>query len=154
MSRDARAEALREQAGCGTHREQTSGLLAYVDGVPAGWVAVEPRAAYLRLRAARYPWLGRDEDRDDDRVWAITCFVVRRDFRGRGLMSALAVAAVDHARARGACAVEGYPRVVAPAADTPAGALFVGTVRAFEAAGLRMVSTPTPRRRVMRRELT
>jgi hypothetical protein len=61
----------------------TSGLVAYVDGEPAGWVAVEPRTEYPGLRTSRVPWSGRDEDNDDDRTWAVTCFVVRRSSRGR-----------------------------------------------------------------------
>ncbi len=152
MSPAARAEALRAQAGCGDEQASTSGLLAFVDGEPAAWVAVEPRAHYVRMRSMRIPWLGRDEDPDDDGVWAITCFVVRREHRGRGLTRALAIAAVDHARSHGAAAVEGYPRVVEPGA-TLGGELYVGPVSAFAAAGMSEVSAPTPKRRVMRIDL-
>lgn len=42
--------ALLEQAGCGTSGP-TSGLLGYVDGEPAGWVAVDPRKNYPRILA-------------------------------------------------------------------------------------------------------
>jgi hypothetical protein len=38
---------------------------------PAGWVAVEPRTAYPKLRTSRVPWSGRDEDKDDDGVWQV-----------------------------------------------------------------------------------
>ncbi|MDN4483133.1 GNAT family N-acetyltransferase [Demequina lignilytica] len=147
--REARAATLEEQAGCGRPDAPTSGLLAYVDGEPAAWVAVEPRTAYPRLRTARIPWSGRDEDRDDAGVWAITCFVVRKGFRGRGLARALAVAAVEHAREGGATAVEGYPRT----GDATESDLFVGSIGIFAAAGLEVVSRPTPARAVMRLEL-
>ncbi|WP_062385206.1 GNAT family N-acetyltransferase [Demequina iriomotensis] len=147
--REARDDALVAQAGCGSPGAPTSGLLAYVDAEPAGWVAVEPRTAYPRLRTARIPWSGRDEDRDDAGVWAVTCFVVRRGFRGRGLAKALAVAAVAHARAGGASAVEGYPRVEGGNVSD----LFVGSASVFAAAGMREVSRPTPARAVMRVEL-
>ncbi|WP_062308219.1 GNAT family N-acetyltransferase [Demequina subtropica] len=148
--REARDDALVAQAGCGRpDAATTSGLVAYVDGEPAGWVAVEPRTAYPRLRTARIPWSGRDEDKDDAGVWAVTCFVVRKGYRGRGLATALAGAAVAHARSSGAAAVEGYPRVE----GGDASALFVGTRSLFEAAGLREVSRPTPGRAVMRAEL-
>ncbi|SEJ52941.1 GNAT family N-acetyltransferase [Demequina mangrovi] len=147
--REARDEALVAQAGCGLPDAPTSGLVAYLDDEPVGWVAVEPRTAYPRLRTARIPWTGRDEDKDDAGVWAITCFVVRRGFRGRGVAGALAVAAVAHARALGARAVEGYPRVE----GGDASALFVGTRSVFEAAGMAEVSRPTPGRAVMRMEL-
>ncbi len=147
-----RAAALHQQAGCGRRdATSTSGLLAYVDGEPAGWVAVEPRTAYPRLRRARVPWAGRDEDRDDAGVWTITCLVVRRGFRRRGLARAMAVAAVDHARRHGATAVEGYPRI---AEGSPSeSALYVGTPGIFAAAGMTEVSRPTPQRVVMRIDL-
>ena len=43
---DERAARLRAQTGCG-HPEAraTSGLVAYLDGEPVGWCAVEPRTA-------------------------------------------------------------------------------------------------------------
>jgi len=77
---------LRAQTACGdTNAATTSGLVAYVHDDPAGWVAVEPRTAYPKLRTSRVPWSGRDEDRGDDGIWAVTCFVVRKGYRGRGL---------------------------------------------------------------------
>src|SRR5207245_3549510 len=68
---------LRTQTQCGQpDSETTSGLVAYLDGEPVGWCAVEPRTAYPRmLRNNRVPWEGRSEDRTDDSVSAVTCFV-------------------------------------------------------------------------------
>ena len=81
-----------------------------------GWCAVEPRTAYPRLlRKTRVPWDGRAEDKTDDSVWAVTCFVTRAGFRRRGISRALARAAVDFARERGARALEGYPMIDEPA---------------------------------------
>ena len=124
------------------------GLIAYLDREPAGWCAVEPRTAYQRL--GRVPWTGRDEDKDDETVWAVTCFVVRVGYRGQGLMYELARAAVDFARDRGAKAVEGYPMLLDPGQTATWGELFVGTPQAFATAGLEEVSHPTKRRLVMR----
>src|SRR5919205_919486 len=66
---------LRQQTDCGNPAsEETSGLVAYLDGEPVGWCAVEPRTAYMGLaRVFRVPWEGRDEDKHDDTVWAVTC---------------------------------------------------------------------------------
>ena len=57
------AARLREQTECGHPRSSTtSGLVAYLDGEPAAWCAVEPRPAYPRmLRNVRVPWEGRAE---------------------------------------------------------------------------------------------
>ncbi|HTJ39660.1 MAG TPA: GNAT family N-acetyltransferase [Dactylosporangium sp.] len=142
-----RAERLREQ----TRAPSTSGLVAYLDGEPAGWCAVEPRTAYPRLRTARVPWAGRDEDRADPGVWAVACFVTRTGFRRRGVSRALAAAAVDFARRRGATALEGYPIVKEPGQEFAwIGELYVGTHTAFADAGFAEVSRPTARRAVMR----
>ena len=128
----------------------TSGLVAYAGDEPVGWVAVEPRTAYPKLRSSRVPWAGREEDRDDEEVWAVTCFVVRPGFRRRGLTYHLARATVPHARDRGARAVEGYPMVVPPGKVVTWGELHVGARQVFEEAGFRQVSAPTLRRVVMR----
>jgi hypothetical protein len=83
---EERTAMFRAQTACGDpNAAATSGLVAYVDDEPAGWVAVEPRTAYPKLRTSRVPWSGRDEDKGDDGVWAVTCFVVRKGYRGRGL---------------------------------------------------------------------
>lgn len=120
--------------------------LAYCDGEPAGWCAVEPRTAYPRLLRMRVPWAGREEDTADDGVWAVTCSVVRRGYRRRGIASALARAAVEFARERGARAVEGYPKVTRAGEELGTAALYVGSSDLFAAAGFREVSRPTPRR--------
>ncbi|MFG2053827.1 GNAT family N-acetyltransferase [Micromonospora sp. NPDC048930] len=148
---EVRAERLRDQTDCGDPGAgDTSGLVAYLDGEPVGWCAVEPRTAYPRLRFTRVPWTGRDEDRDDPGVWAVTCFVTRVGFRRRGVSRALARAAVDFARSRGARAVEGYPMILPPGREASWGELYVGSRSIFADAGFVEVSHPTPRRVVMR----
>jgi GNAT superfamily N-acetyltransferase len=124
--------------------------VAYVDGDPAGWVAVEPRTAYPKLRTSRVPWSGRSEDKDDERVWAVTCFTVRKGYRGRGLTYPLAQATIDHAHKRGARALEAYPMVTQPGNVVTWGEVHVGTRQVFEEAGFREVSHPTLRRVIMR----
>ncbi|MBA2337638.1 MAG: GNAT family N-acetyltransferase [Acidimicrobiia bacterium] len=150
--REERAMRLRQQTDCG-HPESgtTSGLVAYVDGEPVGWCAVEPRTAYAGLlRVFRVPWDGRHEDKTDDSVWAVTCFVTRPGYRGQGVSYALARAAVAFARDRGARAIEGYPMIVPPGRQITWGELLVGTRSIFAAAGFTEVSHPTKRRVVMR----
>src|SRR5690349_7304473 len=73
---EALADRLREQTNCGDPgAEHTSGFLAYLDGEPVAWCAIEPRPNYDRLLGMPIPWKGRDEDKTDDGVWAVTCFV-------------------------------------------------------------------------------
>jgi hypothetical protein len=128
-----RAWRLREQTGCGDPGvEATSGLVAYLDGEPVGWCALEPRSVYVHLLGSRVVWAGRDEDPADDGVWAVTA------------------AAVDFARRRGARALEGYPMITQPGQQITWGELYVGSRNSFAAAGFAEISRPTARRVVMR----
>ena len=147
-----RAQRLQEQADCGHPRSgRTSGLVAYLDGEPVGWCAVEPRPAYIGLvRNSRVPWEGRDEDKGDESVWAVTCIFVRVVFWGCGVACALAKAAVAFARERGARALEGYPIVTRPGQQITWDEAHPGGPSVFEAAGLVEVHRPTLRRRVLR----
>lgn len=77
----------------------------------------------------------------------MTCFVTRAGFRRRGVSRALARAAVDFARVRGARVVEGYPMTTTNAILEE---LHVGTRDIFADAGFVEVSRPTLRRAVMR----
>jgi GNAT superfamily N-acetyltransferase len=146
-----RTAMLRAQTACGDpDAAATSGLVAYLDGEPAGWVAVEPRTAYPKLRTSRVPWTGRTEDKDDDGVWAVTCLVVRKGYRGQGLTYPLARATVDFARRRGARALEAYPMITHPGKEITWGELHVGARQVFAEAGFAEVHHPTLRRVVMR----
>lgn len=150
-TQEQRTAMLRAQTACGRpDAATTSGLVAYVDDDPAGWVAVEPRTAYPKLRTSRIPWRGRSEDKDDHDVWAVTCFVVRKGYRGRGLTYHLAAATVDYARTGGARAIEAYPMVTQPGKEVTWGELNVGARQVFDEAGFREVTHPTTRRVVMR----
>jgi GNAT superfamily N-acetyltransferase len=153
-TQEERTAMLRTQTACGNRdAAATSGLVAYVEDEPAGWVAVEPRTAYPKLRTSRVPWSGRAEDKFDDGVWAVTCFTVRKRFRRRGLTYALARATVDFARERGARALEAYPMITQPGKEITWGEVHVGARQVFEDAGFQEVSHPTVRRVVMRIEL-
>ena len=110
------------------------GVLAYVDGTPAGWCSVAPRSTYRRLMNSRtIPFVDDDED-----AWSIVCFVVKPAYRRQGLLHTLLDGAVHHAREHGASAVEGYPVDVSGSSgpgriDVISG--YVGSTVLFEKAG-------------------
>ena len=151
VSVEERADRLRTQTECGHRKSKaTSGLVT--TRRRAGWL-VRRRAAHCVLglmRNFKVHWAGRTEDKTDDTVWSVTCFVTRAGFRRRGVSYALARAAVDFARRRGARALEGYPMLVEPGHNVIWGELHVGTRSIFEAAGFEEVSQPSKRRVVMR----
>jgi GNAT superfamily N-acetyltransferase len=148
---DERAERLRTQTACGNpHAAYTSGVVAFAGDEAVGWCAVEPRPAYDGLlRVYRVPWEGRSEDRSDAGIWAVTCVLVRAGFRKRGVAYALAAAAVEHARSRGARALEAYP-MRTEAGEISWDEIHVGAQSIFTAAGMTEVSRPGRRRVVMR----
>jgi GNAT superfamily N-acetyltransferase len=151
VSVEERRGRLRDQTRCGhPGAGTTTGLVGYLGSEPVGWVAVEPRTGYARLAVTRNVWAGRAEDKADDRVWAVTCFVTRRGYRKQGISYALAAATVDFARQRGARALEAYPVRTAPGEAVPSGPLYVGTRQIFAAAGFAEVSYPARGRVVMR----
>jgi GNAT superfamily N-acetyltransferase len=120
------------------------GVLAYRDGAPVGWVAIAPRADYIRLGEARVL-----AAIDDKPVWSITCFFIHRTARRQGLMEKLIEAAVDFARDEGATLIEAYPKpVTEKMASTD---LYVGTVSCFARAGFKTVARPSEARAIMRR---
>ncbi len=151
LSGEERHRRLREQTRCDNPRARTtSGLVAYLGQEPVGWVAVEPRTAYPRLPKVRTVWSGRQEDKTDDGVWAVTCFVTRKGYRKRGITYALAAATVGFARDQGARALEAYPMITSPGKEITWGELHVGSRQVFADAGFTEVSHPSPRRVVMR----
>ncbi|TFC28292.1 GNAT family N-acetyltransferase [Cryobacterium sp. TMT2-18-3] len=129
---DACAGMLREQVQASA---PGPGVIAYLDGEPVGWCAVEPKMAYSRLQRAKVVTEGSRQEPDDASVWAVTCFVVRVGYRRRGVAAALLRGAVAQARGGGARVVEGQPVDVALRPKAPSADLYHGTMSLFAAAG-------------------
>lgn len=127
---EQRREMLHDEVAAGP----PPGLIAYVDGEAAGWIRIGPRIAQLRVLHTRSITEATAEPLDDDTVWSVTCFVVRREHRGKGLNARLLAAAIEHARDAGARLLEAYP------VDTTTGKhrpndLFHGALSTFLSAG-------------------
>jgi GNAT superfamily N-acetyltransferase len=113
--------------------EKEPGLLAYEDGVPVGWVSVAPREEYGHLLRSKH--YGPTEP--EEGVWSIVCFIVHASARHKGVAKALLGAAVEHALARGASAVEAYPH--ARTRD------YMGSAEMFASAGFEPVRAASVR---------
>lgn len=116
-----------------TRGSPAPGMLAYLDGEPAGWLGLGPRPSMERLvRSRTIPAV------DDVPVWSIVCFMIRVGLRRRGVARALLAGAVVYARSQEAPGLEAYP--IDPGdgrADMAFG--YVGFTRMFEAEGFRRV---------------
>lgn len=125
------------------------GLLALVDGDVAGWTRVVPRSSLPGIVANRA--LARLLDDADD-AWWVSCFVVRREHRGRGIGVELLRGATEWAFQHGASLIDGHPVDVDALRGSPApSAVFTGTVSMFERAGFSEIARTYPSRPVMRR---
>lgn len=123
-------------------------LIAYVDGESAGWVRVGPRTIQQRIARTKMITGSTAEPLDDPTVWAVSCFVVRKEHRGRGLNAKLLDAAVAHAKRNGARVVEAYP-IDATVGRHPANDLYHGVLSTFEGAGFEVVARPKPDRPIV-----
>ena len=110
------------------------GLLAYVHKEPIGWCSIAPRDTYERL--------GGDESLE--KVWSITCFYIKKEFRKKSLTPFLIENAIQYARKKGAKYLEAYP--VEP--DSPS-YRFMGFIKTFKKAGFEFVKKAGTRRHVM-----
>lgn len=109
------------------------GIIAYADGVPAGWVALAPREQYKRLATSKH--LG---PVDDQPVWVISCFYIFRDYRHQGVMEKLIRAAEEYARSKGVKMLEAFP-VDAPEKISPV-SLYTGKADIFYKLGFEQVA--------------
>lgn len=146
---DEKRAKLRAEVDAG---DPSPGLLAYVDGEPVGWVRVGPRPRQERIVSSKIVTTGSREPLDDDTVWAVTCFSVRREFRRQGLVGALLDAAIGFARAGGARVLEAYPFDLS-AGKRSSNELYHGALSTFQDAGFAVVAHPTPARAVVALEL-
>lgn len=120
-----RVSALRRQLD----EEPPPGVLAYLDGVVAGWCGFGPRPGMERLvRSRTIPKV------DDRPYWSIVCFLVRPGVRRRGVTGALLGGVVDLARRSGAPGLEAYP-IDPEGRRVDTAFLYVGTRATFARAG-------------------
>jgi molybdopterin converting factor subunit 1 len=122
------------------------GLIGYWGAEPVAWLALAPRADYVRLERSRIL-----TPVDDQPVWSVPCFFVARPFRKRGLTVRMLREAARYARTRGARILEGYP--VDPPARVADAFVWWGLARTFEQAGFREVARRSTTRPIMRKTL-
>jgi GNAT superfamily N-acetyltransferase len=128
--------------------ETPIGLVAYIGRDPVGWCAVGPRSRFKR--ALKVPsFKGRDPS-EDDSVWFVPCFNIRKDSRRKGVSKALLDGAVELARRHSVDAIEGFPFARGAKVGRES---MVGLESAFEACGFSVSRRPSSTRVVMRREL-
>lgn len=133
-----RKQAMKARIEAGT----PVGLLGYLAERPVAWCSIAPRASYRSLGGPIAP------EGQEDSIWSLVCFFIKREFRDQGLSAMLIQAAIAHAGSRGARIVEAYP--VDPGSPSYR---FMGYVAMFEQAGFKHIGVAGSRRHVMRFQL-
>lgn len=105
-TRESRRELLHTQVET---LDPPRGLVAIEGETPVGWAGVEPRTRVRHALASRLVTKSSPYDAEDPSVWAVYCLLVPPKQRRRGVATALLRAALEHAQAHGATAIEGYP---------------------------------------------
>jgi len=123
------------------------GVIAYIDGRPAGWCAVAPREQYSVLGRSRTL-----APVDDQPVWSISCFFIVREFRGQGVTRPLLEAAANFAKAQGAKITEGYPHDLGEN-KLPPPFVWTGLLSTFAQAGFSEAARRSSKRPIMRKNL-
>jgi GNAT superfamily N-acetyltransferase len=125
---------------------RSPGLLAFDGELAVGWCRLTPRAEQPWLEHARHLAAV-----DDVPVWSLSCFYVRRGYRGRDVPGVLIAGALRAAKRASAPAVEAYPIDTAVPGSTKN--TFTGTTSTFERAGFAVVARRSPARPIMRHDL-
>jgi GNAT superfamily N-acetyltransferase len=85
------------------------GLLAYSDGKVVGWCNAKARLGYSMPRR-----IEKAPADDAARVGSVVCFIVAKDFRGKGIAGTMLDAACDKFRREGLAIAEAYPTTAPP----------------------------------------
>jgi ribosomal protein S18 acetylase RimI-like enzyme len=135
-TRAERAEKNRAKKRVLVEKGCAHGILAYANGVPVGWCQYGPKSELPRVDNSRN-YRGLDHRKSGDRLWRITCFVVDKNYRRRGVARAALRAALESIKKKGGGLVEAYP--VAKTDQSP-NYMYSGTVGMFEEVGFKVVA--------------
>jgi len=130
---DAARKRLKKQIEKGT----TMAVLAFDGKNPVGWCTFGPRLSFPRLNRA--PSLKCD---DAEKVWSLPCFFVHRNYRGKGVATAMLKHSLEIMKKRGAPVAEGYPAKPYKDGTYIPAFSWTGTISLFKKAGFKVAGNP------------
>ena len=110
------------------------GLLAFEAGKAIGWCSVGPKSEFPKLensRVLKVPAVGND--------WAVLCFYIQRNHRGRRVASKMLAEAINYARQNDATILDGFPAQHAAGKSLPAAFAWTGVPEIFAACGFKHI---------------
>jgi len=84
--------------------EKHNGFMAFIDNEPVGWINTDKKENYARLM--NDPQIAYDTDKT---IASIVCFIVAKDYRGKGIATRLLNEAYTYYEKEGYDLVEAYP---------------------------------------------
>ncbi len=128
---------------------EVPGILAYHNARSVGWCAIAPRSSFPALSRSRIL-----QPVDARECWSVSCLFIEKSYRKKGVSTGLLRAATAYAGSQGAELVEGYPVEPESGKDIPPAFAWTGIPGAFSRAGFKEVVRRSPKRPIMRVELT
>jgi len=125
-------------------KSRPSGLLGMYGEETIAWCAFAPRQDFIRLEYSR---VHRPIDNQD--VWSIPCFFVKKEFRRRGVSVAMLKLIIQYAREKKIKIIEAYP-LIPTQEKLPDAFVWVGLYKSFERAGFQIVDTTSKHRPMVR----
>ncbi len=89
-------------------QERAHGILVYANRKPIGWCQYGPREELPRIDNRRH-YQGHAPRSSTKKLWRITCFVVDKNHRKRGVATVALQAALEAIKKKGGGLVEAYP---------------------------------------------
>lgn len=86
------------------NQEEINGLIAYLDGKPVGWCAIDKTSTQIG-----HDFVVENPDEVSQKSWMIHCLYIHPEARGQGISKMLIRDAVEMARAKGADEVLAFP---------------------------------------------
>ncbi|HET9055973.1 MAG TPA: GNAT family N-acetyltransferase [Chitinophagaceae bacterium] len=123
------------------------GLILSIADEPIGWIAMAPREDYIKIEKSRV-----FKRIDNNPVWSITCFFIKKEYRKMGLSKQLIKGAVDFAKRKNIKILEAYP-TIPYSENVPPPFLWVGVLSAFTDCGFKVVKQNSKTRAMVRLKL-
>lgn len=120
------------------------GLLAYREKEPVGWCSFARREKFIRLDSSKVL-----SPVDNNKVWSITCFYIKKEFRRKGLSTELLNAAIEFSKKKKVKILEGYP-TVPYSENIPAAFAWTGIPESFTKSGFKEAARRSKARPIMR----
>ena len=109
-SRNERRVRNRQEKTELVERGLAHGILVYANGEPVGWCQYGPREELPRIDSSRN-YRGLAPQQGSINLWRITCFVVDRKHRRRGVATIALQAVLESIKKKGGGLVEAYPLI-------------------------------------------